>query len=1127
MSEAVREHIIKFIKEELIGPASSLTLHGYEEGFDIPFREKPRSRYGAGILFPQKAQMKSQEEVSPDETDVSGNAQDTNGDTVYKPDSDRPGMADLTDQTPENDYEITLANEFLPSAMGLTALVDVSEDLQMNVSGSLYKKNSSAENSDGVNRAWRRFPFTALIEIPKDKLLSHTPYEMPVPTGEDAPGIKVYIYSRPSPLEGGPPHRRIVTFTLIDSKETEVKPRDEDCYFQCSFSVEGKNGKRAFLEYPESYFKKDLTKEEEELSLLYRHRRVFAVGHGCSADWSAADGDDSCNRIEVRIIPEYEVRPVLPTQISGLSLNMWAMGSGERGDVLEKCRTLAVKYAEWIEKKKSEALDLPDQYRKAAERHMERCGACLDRIYKGIDILAADNDAYEAFALMNKAMRMQDLHYKLSTDTQKIRTWKDSRTLSGKYAPPDYGSSEERTWRPFQLAFILMSVRSIVEETSDDRDCVDLIWFPTGGGKTEAYLGLAAFTIFFRRLKNKENAGTTAIMRYTLRLLTTQQFQRAASLICSMEKLRRDEAKNSGSLGSAPITIGLWVGAGVTPNKEDSARNSLNELKSRGKNVFILTSCPWCGAQMGRIGQGDKNFIRGYRKLRINNRDRVRHVCDDQDCDFHHVDLQENNIGLPVQIIDEHIYENPPTLLIGTVDKFAVMPWIPEARKIFGIDTGREYDPPWLIIQDEMHLISGPLGSMVGHYETVVDALCERSVGGTSVRPKIIASTATISNAPDQIEKLFGRRNHVLFPPQGLKAGDSFFAEERHDKPGRKYVGIFATGLPSQMTTMVRVMGALIQAPVTGGFEKKEIDPYWTQMVYFNSIRELGHAFTLVRSDVPEYLSVLSNIRLKTAKDSPQRRGYIRRAEELTSRVSSDQVKDILDALFVKHHEQSDEAIDICLATNMIQVGLDVPRLSLMVIAGQPKTTSEYIQASSRVGREGPGLVFTVLNPGKPRDRSHYEHFRAYHQSFYRYVEPTSVTPFSVPVRERALHALIITLTRYWGDKAIQEAPDAQIDPALKTRIRKVLEDRVSLIDPGELDATLDQIDHIWDEWRKNNPSKYGFMWNSDSDQTVLMVSSAHNQFEDGLRNAFPTPTSMRNVDASCEAGIIPEYEGT
>ena len=788
MSEAVREHIIHFTKEELIGPASSLTLNNYEEGFDIPFREKPRSRYGAGILFPQKAQVEAQEEVIPDDDDLSEDFGDEDGEIRFQSDANRPGTADLSDQTPENDYEITLANEYLPSAMGLTALVDATHDLRMDVSGAYYKQDRSADSSESVNRTWKRKPFEVPMNITSDELMKSTPFENFIPTGEEEKGLKIYVYSRPSPLEGDPPTRRIVTFTLINDKETaRNSPADEDCYFQCSFSVEAQNKQNVFLEYPENYFRKGATQEEEELSLLYRHRKVFAVGHGCSADWNAQDGDENCSRVEVSVIPEYEVKPVLPTQITGLSLDMWLMGTLERDDVLEKCRVLVAKYEEWIDQKRLEINDLPKQHHEAAERHMDRCRICLERIREGINILESDDDAYEAFALMNKAMRMQDIHYKLSTDPLQVRHWKDRNTLSGQYVSPDYENSEKRTWRPFQLAFILMSVRSIVDETSDDRDCVDLIWFPTGGGKTEAYLGLAAFTIFFRRLKNRENAGTTAIMRYTLRLLTTQQFQRAASLICAMEKLRREEVGNTGSLGHDPITIGLWVGSSVTPNKEDSARHALNELQNRGKNMFVLSSCPWCGAEMGRTEHG--NIPKGYKKLR--RPDRVRHICEDPDCDFNNVDENSGCEGLPVQIIDQHIYESPPTLLIGTVDKFATMPWIPEARKIFGIGTGRNFDPPWLIIQDEMHLISGPLGSMVGHYETAVDALCERYDEDRHIKPKIVASTATISNAPDQIEKLFGRKKHVLFPPQGLKAGDSFFAEEDSSQPGRRYVGIF------------------------------------------------------------------------------------------------------------------------------------------------------------------------------------------------------------------------------------------------------------------------------------------------------------------------------------------------
>ncbi|GJL75949.1 helicase-related protein [Nitrosomonas sp.] len=1113
----VREHIIDVIREELIGPSTKLTLGKYEEGYDIPFYESPRSRYGAGILFPQKSFYKDQDDLSSE--DGPDDSEDMDSKDVQVS-GENPESTEVTEQRPENDYEVTLANEFLPSAMGLSCLIQAQGKIAVSIEGAYYLENKNADKSDGINRVWLRKPFKIELDIEKSELLSDKPQQKIINTGEDASGLKLHIFSRPSPLENASADQRIITFTLINFKETErAKPKDQDCYFQCGFSVSSKDQEKPFLEYPENYFRENLTPEEEEMALLYRHRKIFSVGHGCSTDWSAKDGDEKSEKIETKILPEYEVHPVLPSELNDLNLNMWFLGNEDRKNVLKECSTLAEKYKDWIKDTREDIeKSVPDKFRKPALRHMKRCEDCQERIIKGIKLLSNNDNVWTAFQYMNQAMLMQHCHYSLSTDPEKIRKWISKDALESKYIPPNYESEgEKRKWRPFQLAFILMSLCSIVEEDSPDRDIVDLIWFPTGGGKTEAYLGLAAFTIFYRRITNNKNAGTTAIMRYTLRLLTTQQFQRAASLICAMEKLRRD---NLGVFGLHPITIGLWVGSGVTPNQEKYAIQDLNELlRRRGKNKFLLASCPWCGSQMGPVDiSTNQTVVKGYLKLR--NPDRIRHVCEDLDCEFSD---KTKNDGLPLQIVDEHIYSQPPTLVIGTVDKFAMMPWVPNARRLFGLDSNQNYDPPWLIIQDEMHLISGPLGSMVGLYETLIDALCKNK--RTGARPKIVASTATISNATDQIEKLFGRKQSVLFPPQGLKSGDSFFAEERSDISGRKYVGVFATGLPSQMTTMVRTLSSLVQAPLTGGFSKEEIDPYWTNMIYFNSVRELGHACTLVRGDIPEYLNVISNIRLNLPHGDERRR-YIRQDKELTSRISSDQVTEILNELFKTHHKD-ENAIDICLATNMIQVGLDVSRLSLMVIAGQPKTTSEYIQASSRVGRgrDYPGLVFTALNPGKPRDRSHYEHFKAYHQSFYKYVEPTSVTPFSVPVRDRALHALIITLVRYWGTDQNRKHPDHPIDDELKNRINSLIAERVKEIDQDELATTLKQVDEIWQRWETLHAPKYGNIF-GDRNDDELMLPSSHNQFEDSNRRPFATPTSMRNVDSSCEADIITEYGG-
>lgn len=369
----------------------------------------------------------------------------------------------------------------------------------------------------------------------------------------------------------------------------------------------------------------------------------------------------------------------------------------------------------------------------------------------------------------------------------------------------------------------------------------------------------------------------------------------------------------------------------------------------------------------------------------------------------------------------------------------------------------------------------------------------------------------------------------MLFPPQGLRAGESFFAEEREDKPGRKYVGVFATGLPSMTTTEVRVLSALLQAPKSSVYENPgDINFYWTLMVYFNSIRELGHAATLIRADISEYLDVLWR-RLGLTKqwgdDQLQKRRYINNDMELTSRIQNSEITEYMEQLFTDYDgTRNSWPVDICVATNMIQVGLDVPRLSLMTMVGQPKTTSEYIQASSRVGRsgDGPGLVVTMLSPAKPRDRSHAEHFRAFHESIYRYVEPTSVTPFAIPVTERAIHALVFTLCRYWGDDEQAMYPEPPSDE-LRNRVREVILHRVSQVDPNEAIRVEAQINALYHEWDRLPPDVWGSFSPSD-DQVPFMYPAGTHPADSWDQRALQTPSSMRNVDASCDARVISDF---
>ena len=444
----------------------------------------------------------------------------------------------------------------------------------------------------------------------------------------------------------------------------------------------------------------------------------------------------------------------------------------------------------------------------------------------------------------------------------------------------------------------------------------------------------------------------------------------------------------------------------------------------------------------------------------------------------------------------------------------------PEARKLFGIDT--TYPPPHLIIQDELHLISGPLGSLVGHYETAIDELCTTLDAGKRIRPKIIGSTATISRAASQVRGLYGR-DVALFPPQALRAGNSFFAEEREDAPGRLYVGVFASALPSHVTAQIRTMGALLQAPKLCDTDSaKGIDPYWTMMGYFNSLRELGRAATLIRADIREFLnSVWDRLGLwleRVGTSGPDRRRFLNQSVELTSRIQSNQIPEVLQKLFAVYDgTPKSDVVDVCFATNMIQVGLDVPRLSLMTVVGQPKTTAEYIQASSRVGRTTPGIVVANLNPSKPRDRSHYEHFRSFHQAIYRYVEPTSVTAFSAPVRTRALHALVVILCRFWGGAELRVRPSPSPNDRLIRTIKRVIERRVKEIDPNEWLATERSIDEFLLRWSTTEPSRYGG-FGPPEEEIPLMYPAGGQQHPQWQHWPYATLTSMRNVDAECSA---------
>lgn len=949
----------------------------------------------------------------------------------------------------------------------------------------------------------------------------------------------------------------LYSVTIMFVNDSEEKSNGTRCIFQPEIIVSSGENAFVFHECPRVADFSILDPEEQSLELQYRNKKVYGTGLGTSIDWkidSNGNGTIRNDFFPITEVPQMDFE--LPTKYSvdskTLSMRYLSdLNNNSKEEKISLLKKFVDSYKTWIDElsDKISAMDetYNGRYHEIARQNIDGCSKSYDRMVNGIKALSTSEEKWSAFSLANRAMFMQRVHLKLQSNTSDIDRYPNDTELSSLLDNIDYADDKDITsdkyfWRPFQLAFILMSIDSVTDDKSPDRNIVDLIWFPTGGGKTEAYLGLTAFTIFYRRLVHNDSAaGTTVIMRYTLRLLAAQQFTRASTLICACEYIRRDSLDrhpkyNAYSLGNKEISIGLWIGGEHTPNKNNQAKEHLNKLttstvynigENKDKhNKFQVLKCPWCGTKLVK-DKKDGRLI-GQFGYRMEKNRHFELFCPQESCYF-------NQIGkLPIQIVDEELYQTPPTLLFGTVDKFAMLPWKKEIGAFFGLNSGNR--SPELIIQDELHLISGPLGTMVGLYETAIDALC----GSKGIKSKIVASTATIRRAAQQCSALYDREV-AQFPHPGLDAEDSFFAREsiiNHEinRYGRMYVGLMPSGKTKAMME-VRSIAALLQKINTMELTDDIKDKFWTLAVYFNSLKDLGKCSTLVDDDVKDFIKRTA-YRLGTAKDAR----LIAGADELTSRVSTTKLNETLDKLeklvYSKENiENKRYASNVLLATNMISVGLDVARLNVMLLIGQPKLTSEYIQASSRIGRSFPGVAFTMYDGSKSRDRSHYEQFKPYHESFYKYVEPTGATPFSKPARERALHAVVIALLRHLNNNLLPESGAAAFtrEKYLEciSKIRSFIVARDSSIikrlNSGMNDDSkiiTDEIDSIVDEWERIAESFgedhfiYGekYMTKSPEDGEGRLLKVFNTNRSDP---AFDTMTSMRNVDSSVSGNVL------
>ncbi|MEU8800521.1 helicase-related protein [Spirillospora sp. NPDC048819] len=900
----------------------------------------PHRQYAVGMLFPAATAAHGGDQARPEDEAT----------------TDVP-LGDLE----EDDAAVPLAEDWRPSSVAISFVTD-GDSVEVHFSCGTYTQASG----DGPP-AWRRSPFS-----PGELTLTKDQGPLPLMVGE----VPVEIGSRWRDFG----EKSLVTVHIRVMSESTGDDRLDiaQMLFQVHLSVRSAAGAQ-IMEY-DTTRSFDGDPEAAELRLRYRNRKVYAVGHGMAADWDFTG--DRCTEVFLDPVPAFVVPAVETTafpegaiEAKALVLAHLLQMDSNSEPVLRSLDAFVDAFSEWTDDQRRRAEEFADE-REVARRVASRSHVAVERMRAGVALLRdpAQGSLRTAFSLGMAAMRLQ------------MRQSLINRSVPG-------ADLEEPRWRPFQLGFLLVSLASTVDDEHTDRDLVDLIWFPTGGGKTEAYLGLAAIEIFRRRLTHGTAGGGTAVItRYTLRLLTSQQFQRAAALVCAMELLRATDPR---ARGMTPFTIGLWVGNEVTPGTRGEARAALERLRKAARpeeaNQFQVESCPWCLTPMVPKAKSAKPQDYGMRQV---GKDVVLH-CLDGSCRF--------NDELPLAVVDEVLYDEPPTILLATVDKFARLQFKPAAGKLLGLET--MFKQPSMVIQDELHLLSGPLGTTVAVFDAVIQLLLSRT--GTS--PKIVASTATIRASDDQVQGLYGRKV-ALYPPSGLDDDRTFFSRPVENGEGRLYVGLMPQSV-SQPSAVISAVTPLVEMPEVLSAARREPvagrDAYWTLVMYHNSLRELGRTGTLVVDDVQGRLEPRAE-RLGLPL-RPVRAG---RVLELTSRRGAEELPNDLRALRIRVDESS-EAIDVVLSSNMLSVGIDIPRLALMLMVGQPKTTAEYIQATSRVGRgDTKGIVVTLFRSSRARDRSHFETFRGYHEALYRSVEPTSVTPWSLASRERSLAGALVALVR-------------------------------------------------------------------------------------------------------------------
>ncbi|MFI7080621.1 DISARM system helicase DrmA [Micromonospora sp. NPDC049903] len=1155
-SYQVRDELEELIGRDLLGP-----WDGEQEEFR-PGAMGPRERYLVGMLGP-KQRPRADKRDSAEVQDV---------DAAVQGDGSEAELPEVV--TPLN------LGKMWASSMGLSFAVAGDTDvLSVTVEWGRYDLREGEDEKGKKSRVWYREPVSCAKEV---RLDGDTSYRIPLTVADqDAPGVHLAVEVR---RRDG---RRVVQLALINSQLEPESNADTAWLFQSALTVTALDGHAAvFLPIDDPLDGvKGISDDDEEthLRLLYRSQRRYAAGRNVAVHPWVRSGERYAHKLFTTWLPTYNVpATVAPvgkgTRLAEVELSMDTLAVVDIDRLRTGLAILADGYESWLDGEESKIPELPEPLRATAERAVFTAGQAATRIRAGIALLTDPDaprhgEALAAFRFANQAMALQRRH----SEVARLREEQGLSYADAK-AAVDARGAVAASWRPFQLAFVLLNLPSLTDpahpERAANRDAVvDLLFFPTGGGKTEAYLGLTAFTFAIRRLQGvvgtgvdarSGNAGVSVLMRYTLRLLTAQQFQRAAALICAAEVLRQRDER---TWGGEPFRIGLWVGGGVSPNWYDEAAGQIAEAREAGHgkftNVLQTLSCPWCGSKLRA-----ERDLEPKEDLR-----RVLLFCAEGEgagaCPFSRTRSTE---GLPILTVDEEIYRYAPSLVIATVDKLAQLPWRGFAGLLFGrvreycprhgyrhddLDTrtgcGSRHNkkgsleavssqpvirlrPPDLIIQDELHLISGALGTTVGLFEAAVDQLCTWPLpGGGTTGPKIVASTATTKRARSQVLGVFGR-DLAVFPPPVIDITDTFFSRQvpvTVDNPGRRYLGVCAHGVRLK-SAEIRLAEILLLAGQTL-FDRygAPADPYQTLVGYFSATRELAGMRRLLDDDVTT--RVRTHGRRKGMSDRLTG-SLMLNVQELTSRISSGDISEVLKRLeigfdpetdttarrraiaedireamkaktasnprlamhpltdrFYKRQNEGQTPVDVVLATSMLQVGVDVSRFGLMVVTGQPKNTAEYIQASSRVGRDArrPGLVVTLYNWTRPRDLAHYEDFEYYHATFYRQVEALSVTPYTRRSLDRGTAATLVAAVRNAEETFSRntDAHDVPLDgPQVQRIVGRLMQRAEDIAGERGRDYLLERINRLRDEWnkRKTGAVRLGYDHGSFKQQRLV-----------------------------------------